>query len=190
MTLVVGLGNPTESYKNNRHNIGFKVIDSLIDDLNSSKISKHSFNAKLYKTSNTLFLKPATYMNNSGLSVISVVNYYKIKRVIVIHDDIELIFGSIRIKHSGGNAGHNGLKSIDAHFGKDYDRIRIGIGKPQYKEEIANYVLSDFSKMEKECLPIIINHAKNTLEFLLKNSISETSTKFTSKKSLCDKPKV
>ncbi len=190
MTLIVGLGNPTENYKKNRHNIGFQVIDSLVDELKPLKINKNIFNAQLYKINSIFLLKPATYMNNSGFSVSSVAKYYKITNIIVVHDDIELPFGSIRIKHGGGNGGHNGLKSIDAHYGKGYDRIRIGIGKPQNKEDIANYVLSDFSKKESTCLPTIVSYVKDTVLFLLNNDIAETAAKFTVRKSLCSKTEV
>ncbi len=188
MTLVVGLGNPGPTYKNNRHNIGFMVIDKFLYDLNPSKINKSSFNGELYKTLKTLFLKPHTYMNNSGFSVLQVMNYFDIKRVIVIHDDIEIPFGSIRIKHGGGNGGHNGLKSIDAHIGKDYDRIRLGISKPINKENIANYVLSNFSKKEQKCLPKIISYASETLEYLLSQDAIKCASKYNIKKSLCGEP--
>ena len=185
MTLVTGLGNPGEKYKNNRHNIGFMVIDKLIDDLKPTKINKSTFNGQLYKHKETFFLKPTTYMNNSGLSVISVAKYYNIDKLIVIHDDMEITFGSIRIKHAGGNAGHNGLRSIDAHFGKNYDRIRLGIGKPDDKDQIVNYVLSDFYKEQKDCLEILTDRAKDAVIYLLEHDTKETAEKFTSKKSLC-----
>jgi len=190
MTLIVGLGNPGPTYKNSRHNIGFMVIDKFIHDLNPSKINKSSFQGELYKTSKTLFLKPLTYMNNSGLSVLQVMNYFDIKRVIVIHDDIEIPFGSIRIKHGGGNGGHNGLKSIDAHIGKNYDRIRLGISKPINKEDIANYVLSNFSIKEQKCLPKIISYASEALEYLLSQDAIKCASKYNIKKSLCDEPGV
>ncbi len=186
MTLVVGLGNPGPAYKNNRHNIGFMVIDKFIYDLNPSKINKSSFNGELYKSSKTLFLKPHTFMNNSGLSVATVMKYFDVQRVIVIHDDIEIPYGSVRIKHGGGNGGHNGLKSIDAHIGRDYDRIRLGISKPADKEEVADFVLSNFSKKEKECLPKIISYASEALEYLLEHDATECASKYNIKKTLCE----
>ncbi len=188
MTLVVGLGNPGPAYKNNRHNIGFMVIDKFIYDLNPSKVNKSSFNAELYKSSKTLFLKPHTFMNNSGLSVSAVMKYFDVKRVIVIHDDIEIPYGSVRIKHGGGNGGHNGLKSIDAHIGRDYDRMRLGISKPANKEEVADFVLSNFSKKENECLPKIISYASKALEYLLSHNATECASKYNIKKSLCEEP--
>ncbi len=185
MILVVGLGNPTDKYRLNRHNIGFMVIDALINKYKPSLIKKTTFNGELFKFNNILFLKPVTYMNNSGLSVISVSKYFKVDKIIVVHDDLELPFGSVRIKNGGGNGGHNGLKSIDAHFGANYDRIRLGIGKPLLKDEISNYVLSNFSKKEVECLPIIIQRAIEAIIFLQNHTIEETASKYTSKKSLC-----
>ncbi len=185
MTLVVGLGNPTPAYKNNRHNIGFMAIDYLLDSLNPTKINKSTFNGELFKSSKTLFLKPMTYMNNSGESVLKVVNYYDIEDIIVVHDDLEIPFGSIRLKKGGGNGGHNGLRSIDAHIGKDYERVRIGISKPIYKEDISNYVLSDFTKVEQLCLPKILEHSKNAIECLLENDMASCQSKYSIKKSIC-----
>jgi len=187
MTLIAGLGNPGEKYKHNRHNIGFMVVDALVGDLHPTKINRSSFNGELYKTSQILLLKPTTYMNNSGLSIISVANYYKINKLIVIHDDLELVFGAIKIKHGGGHGGHNGLKSIDAHFGKNYDRIRLGIGKPEDKSDVVNYVLSNFYLKERECLEKVIKRAKDAALFLTEHTCEEAAAKYSSKKSICDK---
>ena len=188
MTLIVGLGNPGPTYKNSRHNIGFMVIDKFIYDLNPTKINKSYFNGELYKVSDTLFLKPHTFMNNSGLSVIQVIKYFDVNRIIVIHDDIELPFGSVRIKHGGSNGGHNGLKSLDAHIGKDYDRIRLGISKPANKEDVADFVLSNFSNKERLCLSKIISYASEALGYLLKHDALECASKYNIKKSLCKEP--
>ena len=153
MKLIVGLGNPGEKYKFNRHNIGFLAIDYLIDKFRASKISS-KFKGELYKAGDYLFLKPTTFMNLSGESVKLVKDFYKIdnKDIIVIHDDIDLPLGALRFKRGGSSGGHNGLKSIDAHIGNDYWRIRIGVGRPENKEEVVNYVLSNFSKDEYECI--------------------------------------
>ena len=186
MTLVAGLGNPTQRYKNNRHNIGFMVVDSLIDDLKPSKINKNQFFAELYKSSQILLLKPLTYMNNSGQSISAVMNYYKCDKLIVVHDDLEIPFGSVRIKHGGGNGGHNGLKSIDSLYGRDYDRIRIGIGRPENKQSVSDYVLNDFDDSQKKCLPIIVKHANEAVIYLVEHSVEEAASKFTSRKSLCN----
>jgi len=186
MNLVVGLGNPTDKYKNNRHNIGFMVIDKLISNLKAFDISKKDFKGKLYKSPKTLLLKPTTYMNLSGESVQAVCNYYKIdiEDVIVVHDELDINFGRIKIKRGGSSGGHNGLKSIDKHCQNNYLRVRVGIGKPQNKDVIA-YVLSDFSKDEGECLKKLIDvSAKLSLE-LLQNDLKCVQNSFSSKKSLC-----
>ena len=185
MTLVVGLGNPTPAYKNSRHNVGFMVIDAILDNQNPTKINKAFFNGELYKISKTLFLKPLTFMNNSGESVVKVVNYYDVKKIIVIHDDLEIPFGSFRIKSGGGNGGHNGLKSIDAHIGKDYIRVRIGISKPAFKDDISNYVLSDFSKSEKICLQKVLAQAKDAVGCLIEDKLVNCQSKYSTKKSIC-----
>ncbi len=185
MTLVVGLGNPTPAYKNNRHNIGFMAINYLLDGLNPTKINKSIFKGELFKISKILFLKPMTYMNNSGESVLKVVNYYDVEDVIVIHDDMEIPFGSIRLKRGGGNGGHNGLKSIDSHIGNDYGRVRIGISKPPCKNDISNYVLSDFTEIEQMCLPKILEHSKKAIECLLENDVTSCQSKYNIKKSIC-----
>ena len=149
MKLIVGLGNPGKEYELNRHNVGFLAVDYLIDTLNASKISS-KFKGELFKSSEFFFLKPSTYMNLSGESAVLVKNYYKIDNddIIVIHDDIDLKLGALKFKKGGGNGGHNGLKSIDKHIGFDYYRIRIGVGRPEKKEEVVKYVLSNFTKDE------------------------------------------
>ena len=128
--LIVGLGNPGNDYEKTRHNIGFMVIDELIARHNASKLSSSSFEGELYKFKNHLLLKPLTFMNLSGNSVVKVKNFYKIEDVVVIHDDLDLSFGALRFKKGGGHGGHNGLKSIDAMITKEYLRVRMGIGKP------------------------------------------------------------
>lgn len=181
MELIVGLGNPDLKYKNNRHNVGFMVIDKLIGDLLASDISKNSFNGILHKSKDILLLQPTTYMNLSGESVRAVSDYYKPRNVIVIHDDLDLPFGTMRFKIAGGDGGHNGLKSIDAHIGKEYIRIRIGIGKPKHKGDVANFVLSDFSKAQNEHLQDIIAHASMCALKLLEMDIKDVSSKYSMK---------
>ncbi len=151
--LIVGLGNPGKKYLKNRHNAGFLALDFLIDKFNASKISS-KFKGELFKSDNYFFLKPLTYMNLSGESVLSVKNFYKINNdnIIVIHDDIDLKLGALRFKKGGSSGGHNGLKSIDNLIGNDYYRIRIGIGRPERKEDVINYVLNDFDEKEMQCV--------------------------------------
>ncbi len=169
MKLIVGLGNPGQKYEKNRHNVGFLAIDYLIDKFNASKVSS-KFKGDLYKAGEYLFLKPTTYMNLSGEAVRVVKDFYKIpnEEIIVIHDDIDLKLGALKFKRGGGSGGHNGLKSIDSHIGNDYWRIRVGVGRPERKEEVVNYVLSDFKDNEMECIkglfPIIAKAVGNIQE--------------------------
>ena len=184
MNLIIGLGNPEEKYKNNRHNVGFMVIDSLLGDFQATNISKNIFKGNLYKYKNNLFLKPLTFMNLSGESVRAVQDCFKSDKIIVIHDDLDLPFGTLRFKFAGGNGGHNGLKSIDSHIGKDYFRVRIGIGKPIDKSKIISHVLSNFSKSELEKLGTILDFAKKgTMELCDNGDIQKVSQKYSIKKS-------
>ena len=157
MILFVGLGNPGSQYENTRHNIGFKVIDKLVNDFSARDISKTSFQGKLYRSGNSLFLKPTTFMNLSGKSVQPVKDFFKValEDVIVIHDDIDLPFGAVRFKRGGGHGGHNGLRSLDAYITKEYLRVRVGVGKPERKSQVADYVLHDFSEEDQGLLRIL-----------------------------------
>jgi PTH1 family peptidyl-tRNA hydrolase len=185
MFLVVGLGNVGEKYSLTRHNVGFMLIDNALANLNSkTSINKSNFKATVFKHSETLFAQPQTFMNNSGLSVQAIKEYYKIpiENIIVIHDDLDLPFGTVKFKIGGGHGGHNGLRSIDAHIGKEYLRVRIGIGKPLNKEEVIHYVLSNFSKEELNQLQGIINHTLDAIESILNgHSMNEVKSKFTLK---------
>jgi len=165
MQLFIGLGNPTVEYEDTRHNIGFKMIDILVSHFKARDISKSSFYGELYRSGDILFLKPTTYMNLSGKSVIAVKNFFKIdiEDIIVIHDDLDLNFGALRFKLGGGNGGHNGLKSIDSAISKEYKRVRMGIGKPQYKSQVSSFVLSKFSDDENKSMDIWLNHILKAL---------------------------
>ena len=177
MKLIVGLGNPGKKYELNRHNVGFLAVDYLINKFNASKVSS-KFKGALYKAGDYLFLKPSTFMNLSGESVALVKNFYKLdnKDIIVIHDDIDLKLGALRFKRGGSSGGHNGLKSIDKHIGNDYWRIRIGVGRPERKEEVVNYVLSDFSKEELECIKRNFENIASAIE-----DIENASSKYSKK---------
>ncbi|HIQ27502.1 MAG TPA: aminoacyl-tRNA hydrolase [Sulfurovum sp.] len=169
MTLFVGLGNPGSQYEETRHNIGFKIIDKLVNDFGARDISKTSFHGKLYRSSNILFLKPTTFMNLSGKSVQPVKQFFKVELedIIVIHDDIDLPFGAVRFKRGGGHGGHNGLRSLDAHITKEYLRVRIGVGKPEHKSQVADYVLHNFSSDERVILDQLITHVSDACKLLL-----------------------
>ncbi len=180
--LIVGLGNPGPSYEKNRHNIGFMVIDELIRRNSAQKLSSSSFNGELFKFSNHFLLKPLTYMNLSGNSIQAVKKFYKVEEVVVIHDDLDLPFGTLRFKYGGGHGGHNGLKSADEMISRNYARVRLGIGKPEHKGEVASYVLSDFSLAESEHISTWISHTCEAVESLLENSLEDVSSKYTIKK--------
>ncbi len=184
MYLIVGLGNIGDKYKKTRHNIGFMVIDEMSRNLSvKTNINKANFIADVIKSSNNLLVKPHTFMNNSGQSISAIKDYYKIpnENIIVIHDDLDLPFSTVKFKVGGGHGGHNGLRSLDAHIQKDYTRVRIGIGKPQNKEDVANYVLSNFSKDEMNKLEDIIAHTLKAIEAIKLQSINEVKSKFTIK---------
>jgi PTH1 family peptidyl-tRNA hydrolase len=183
MLLIVGLGNPGKQYETTRHNIGFRVVDKLINDSGARNISKSSFQGELFKTSNTLFLKPTTYMNLSGNSVQIVKNFYKIELedIVVIHDDIDLGFSALRFKNGGGHGGHNGLRSIDAMVGKEYSRVRMGVGKPAYKSQVADYVLHPFSEEEESILSGWIDHTAHAIKELQSKTLNEVKSRYSLK---------
>ncbi len=181
MTLIVGLGNPGKSYEANRHNIGFMVIDYLVGELGATSVSKSSFQGDCFKSGDIYLLKPSTYMNLSGKSVLAVKQFYKIDDVIVIHDELDLPFGALRYKRGGGNGGHNGLKSIDGLIGNDYVRVRMGIGKPEHKSMVADYVLDDFSGDEKEKLDAWIAQAAKAALLLCENPVDAVASKHSQK---------
>jgi len=197
--LIVGLGNPGSDYEQTRHNIGFMVVDALIKKKNASNLSSSSFLGSAYKfqsasaslentslsLENHYLLKPLTFMNLSGNSVAKIKNFYKIEKVVVIHDDLDLPFGALRFKEGGGHGGHNGLKSIDANIGREYIRVRMGIGKPEHKGEVASFVLSSFSAREEDFLAEWIAKAVEATLFLLENSLEQTSAKFSQKSVEC-----
>jgi PTH1 family peptidyl-tRNA hydrolase len=183
MTLFVGLGNPGSQYENTRHNIGFKVIDKLVDDSCARDISKTSFQGKLLRTWDAIFLKPTTFMNLSGISVQSVKHFFKIELedIIVIHDDIDLPFGAVRFKRGGGHGGHNGLKSLDAHITQEYIRVRIGVGKPTHRSQVADYVLHDFCTDEMSALEKLIAHVAQACTMLTNEDLDVVKAKYSLK---------
>ncbi len=172
MLLFVGLGNPTPNSHNNRHNIGFKIIDAINQKFNLSK-QKPKFKGLLttgnIKDKKIYAIKPLTFMNNSGICIRELLEYFKIdaENVIVFHDDLDVEFGKIKAKFGGSNAGHNGIASIDKFIGKEYSRIRIGIGKPENKIAVSDYVLNDFNEDEQEHLEKIINNIIDSLLILV-----------------------
>ncbi len=169
MLLWVGLGNPSEKYKRQRHNVGFMIVDKIAIEYSFSPWRK-KLNASICEGEiagqKIMLVKPQSYMNNSGIPLIQIMRFFKIleSSVYVFHDDIDLKPGKVRVKNGGGHGGHNGLRDIDAKVGENYWRIRVGIGRPDDKELVNKWVLSEFSK--EECL--------NWLDFLLQAIVKES----------------
>jgi PTH1 family peptidyl-tRNA hydrolase len=157
MILIVGLGNPGPKYAANRHNVGYMAVDRIASDHGfgpwRTRFQGDTSEGRLGDQRVTL-LKPATFMNLSGQSVGEAMRYLKLTpdEVIVLHDELDLAPGKVRLKTGGGHAGHNGLRSIHQHIGEAYRRLRIGIGHPGHKDRVAGYVLSDFAKAEEDGL--------------------------------------
>ena len=172
MILLVGLGNPTPDSNDNRHNIGFKIIDAINQKFGLSK-QKPKFKG-LLTTGNignkkVYAIKPLTFMNNSGICIRELIEYFKIdaEDVIVFHDDLDVDFSKIKAKFGGSSAGHNGIESIDKFIGKDYSRVRIGIGKPEKKIEVSDFVLTNFSDEEKIELQKVIKNIIDSIPVLI-----------------------
>ena len=172
MILLVGLGNPTPDSNDNRHNVGFKIIDSINRKFGLTK-QKPKFkgllttgnisNKKIYA------IKPLTFMNNSGICIRELIEYFKIdaEDVIVFHDDLDVDFAKIKVKFGGSSAGHNGIESIDKFIGKDYSRVRVGIGKPEKKIEVSDFVLTNFTDEEKVDLEKVIQNIIDSMPILI-----------------------
>jgi PTH1 family peptidyl-tRNA hydrolase len=180
--LIVGLGNPGSAYAKTRHNIGFMVIDALLRRHQCDAVRKAAFEGELFKYRSHFLLKPLTYMNLSGRSVAAVKRFYKIDEVVVIHDDLDLPFGTLRFKRGGGHGGHNGLKSTDTAISPDYVRVRMGIGHPGERDRVADYVLSPFSAAESAHLGAWIAQAADAAEALGEMPLDVVASKYTVKK--------
>ena len=157
MKLITGLGNPGAQYAGHRHNIGFMAVDRIAADHGFGPW-RAKFNGEVSEgrlgAEKVILLKPATFMNESGRAVQAAAAFHKIPAadIIVFHDELDLAPGKVRLKTGGGHAGHNGLRSIHAHLGPDYDRVRLGIGHPGHKDRVAGYVLHDFAKADQDWL--------------------------------------
>lgn len=168
MKLFVGLGNPGEKYKGNRHNVGFIVVDAIADAQKFDAPS-NKFESVVYKKGEIILLKPQTYMNLSGKAVLACANFFKVAKqdIIVCHDDIDLALCKIRVKVAGGSGGNNGINSIDEYLGKDYKRLRFGVGRPEHKSEVSSFVLSDFTKDENTLVKKTIDIICDNVHMLL-----------------------
>ncbi len=172
MRLLVGLGNPGEKYARQRHNIGFMAIDCLARTYHlgryKSKFHGQCLAGRIDGTP-VFLLKPQTFMNRSGLSVGEAVRFYDLQAadVIVVHDEIDLAPGKVRVKIGGGHAGHNGLRSIDQHMGKDYVRIRLGVGHPGDKDKVSARVLGNFTRAEDSWLQPLLDSVSKHMGLML-----------------------
>ncbi|MSP66995.1 MAG: aminoacyl-tRNA hydrolase [Alphaproteobacteria bacterium] len=182
MLLVAGLGNPGPEYEGNRHNVGYLAIDAIAKRHGLGP-SRRRFQGKLAEGEiagvRILLLKPMTYMNRSGDAITAATAFYKITpaRVLVIHDELDLEFGKVRAKTGGGTAGHNGLRSIDSHIGPGFRRIRIGIGRPESKDDVLNYVLQDFAKAECEPMGRVVAAVAEAFPLIVAGHDAEFMTK-------------
>ena len=187
MKVIIGLGNPGKKYEKTRHNIGFIAIDSLRKKLNISD-EREKFQAFMSEKNidgeKVIFLKPQTFMNLSGNSVIEIVNFYKLdpkKDIIVIYDDMDLPFGDIRIREKGSSAGHNGIKSIISHIGEEFVRIKCGIGVKE--KDAIEHVLGEFNQTEQKGLDEILEKINNcVIEMLSVQNLDRIMQKYNKKK--------
>jgi PTH1 family peptidyl-tRNA hydrolase len=181
--LVVGLGNPGDKYKNNRHNIGFMAMDVIAADYGFSPF-RSKFQGQISEgrigDRKIVLLKPETFMNNSGQSVAAAAKFFKMEpeNIIIFHDELDLLPGKARVRLGGGNAGHNGLKSIQAHLGSPSTwRVRIGIGHPGDKNRVSGYVLSDFAKIDQDWVERLLPALSKNIDLLLQGKDSDYMSK-------------
>ena len=176
MFLICGLGNPGKDYINTRHNIGFNLIDKLSSFYNflpfKKDIKKELFKGKINNQS-CLLMKPLNFMNLSGQPIREIVNFYKIdkKKIYVIHDDLDLELGKVKLKFGGGNGGHNGLSNIDEMIGNNYNRIRIGINHPGSKDLVSSYVLNKFTNDEIKKIEKKLDKITDNFNILLEDRV-------------------
>ena len=182
MLLLVGLGNPSPNNSNNRHNVGFFVIDAINEKFKLSK-QKPKFKGLLttgkINTEKVFAIKPLTFMNSSGVCIKELIDYFKIdvKNVFVFHDDMDIDVGKVKVKFGGSSAGHNGIDSIDKNIGKNYSRIRIGIGHPKKNATGAEHVLDNFSIEEKSNVDQVTKNITQSLSVLIDKDLDLFSSK-------------
>jgi len=187
MLLLVGLGNPNPNNTNNRHNVGFFVIDQINKKFKLSK-QKPKFKGLLTTgeigEQKVYAIKPLTFMNSSGVCVKELIEYFKInvKDVFVFHDDMDIDLGKVKVKFGGNSAGHNGIDSIDKNIGKNYSRVRIGIGRPINNSEGADHVLENFSIDEKDGVEKVTKNIIESLSILINKDLDLFSSKINQKK--------
>ena len=182
--LVVGLGNPGPKYAGNRHNVGFFVADLLAERM-GARFKAHKGRADVVEGrlegQRVVLAKPSTYMNLSGGPVASLRDFFKVpmERIVVVHDELDIPFGTIRLKRGGGDNGHNGLRSLTQSLGsKEYLRVRWGIGRPPGRQDPADFVLKDFSATERKELPFLVDRSADAVEALLTVSLEAAQNTF------------
>ena len=186
MLLLVGLGNPNPNNLNNRHNVGFLIIDAINEKFKLSK-QKPKFKGLLttgkINEQKVFAIKPLTFMNRSGICIKELIEYFKInvKDVFVFHDDMDIDIGKVKVKFGGSNAGHNGIDSIDKNIGKNYSRIRIGIGRPKNNSDSADHVLDNFTIDEKGNVEEVTKNIINSLSILINKDLDLFSSKINQK---------
>ncbi|MGZ4488497.1 MAG: aminoacyl-tRNA hydrolase [Nocardioides sp.] len=190
--LVVGLGNPGPSYAGNRHNVGYLVTDELASRIGAPFRSHKSGRADVVEgrlgTPGTpgprvVLARPRCYMNESGGPVKALATFYKVppERIVAIHDELDIAFGTLRVKLGGGDNGHNGLRSMRSSLGTgDFYRVRAGIGRPPGRQDVADFVLSDYSRVEQKELPFQVDRAADAVESLLTDGLEQTQQRFNS----------
>ena len=186
MQLLVGLGNPNQNSTNNRHNVGFLVIDAINQKFKLSK-QKPKFKGLLttgiINEQKVFAIKPLTFMNSSGICIKELIEYFKInvKDVFVFHDDMDIDIGKVKVKFGGRNAGHNGIDSIDKNIGKNYSRVRVGIGRPKKNTTGADHVLDNFSNDEKINVEEVTKNITDSLDILVNRDLELFSSKINQK---------
>ena len=186
MLLLVGLGNPSPNNKDNRHNVGFLIIDAINQKFKLSK-QKPKFKGLLttgkIEEQKVYAIKPLTFMNSSGICIKELTEYFKIdvKNVFVFHDDMDIDVGKVKVKFGGSSAGHNGIESIDKNIGKHYSRIRIGVGRPTDSSDGADHVLNNFSSDEKQSVEEVKKNITESLSILIKKDLDLFSSKINQK---------
>ena len=186
MKLIVGLGNPGREYSNTRHNIGFRAVEVIVNDNSAWSEKKDYLVAEsVLNNQKLMFIKPQSYMNNSGQPVSEVARFFKFDpaEILVVHDEVDIPYGAIRIKEGGGDAGHNGLKSVTQHLGSsEYLRLRLGVGRPEIPEmDTADWVLGRFSQEEGKILPDFLDRAAAAVNEILMSGLKIAQNKFNSK---------
>ena len=182
--LVVGLGNPGPKYAGNRHNVGFFVVDLLAERM-GARFKAHKGRADVVEGrlggQRVVLAKPSSYMNLSGGPVASLRDFFKIpiERIVVVHDELDVPFASLRLKRGGGDNGHNGLRSLTQSLGsKEYLRVRWGVGRPPGRQDPADFVLKDFTAAERKELPFHVDRAADAVEALLSGTLEAAQNVF------------